>query len=412
MRALQALGGMVSRSLENPSTPITGGMIDAASATPGQLWGSDATADPMRIGAVMRCVQILSSGVAGCPLRVHELATSEPVKIEALSAPKSSTTTFERFETIVAHLTLWGNAYVRKVRTRDRRIVDLIPIHPSRVVVKVEDGADVGLPFVKRFEIDGGKVNLSEYEIMHIPGLSLDGVQGLSVIGNMRRTFGLLSDAEALAARMYEQGLLTNGYITTEKGLDAEKATILQNRWRARLGGMDNAFNISILDNGAKFEQLTMSPADAQFLETRKFQTTEIARIFGVPGWIINDQEKSTAWGSGMEQQFISFVVMTLKPYFHRIEQRITREICDPETEKAEFKVEGLLRGDSKARAAFYASGIQHGWMVPNEPRELEDLPPVAWGDKPYRPFNESAGSQAASDNTPGDDDDDDDADA
>ena len=174
------------------------------------------------------------------------------------------------------------------------------------------------------------------------------------------------------------------------------------------MAGAANAYEIAILDQGTEFHQLSMNPADAQFLETRKFQTTEVARFFGLPGWIVNDQEKSTSWGSGMEQQFVALVVITLKPYFQRIEQRVVREICDPVVEKAEFKVEGLLRGDSKARAAFYASGIQHGWMVPNEPRALEDMKPVAWGDEPYRPYNASASSQSGEDNAPGGDDDDD----
>jgi HK97 family phage portal protein len=212
---------------------------------------------------------------------------------------------------------------------------------------------------------------------------------------------------------MYDHGLLTAGVLQSKEELTDEQAAILKARWRAKTGGMDNAHDVTVLDNSTEFKPLTLSPADAQFLETRKFSTTEIARIFGLPGWIINDQEKSTSWGSGMEQQFIAFVVLSLKPYFHRIEQRVTREVCDPTTEKAEFKVEGLLRGDSKARAAFYASGIQHGWMVPNEPRELEDLPPVPWGDEPYRPYNESARAQGAStDADDTGDDDDDDADA
>lgn len=405
MRALAALAGAISRSsIENPSRPIRSSDIPI----PGEWGGGSGEVDPMRIGAAFRCVQILASGVAGCPIRVQNRETHESIQIPALTLERIGTTPFERWETTVAHLALWGAAYLRKIYDHFGRLIDLIPIHPSRVTVHIEDGAPAGAVYVKRFEIDGGKDQLTEREIMHIPNLSVDGVNGLSVIGNMRRTFGLLTSAEQVAAQMYDSGLLTSGYLTTSQALDEEKAGILKDRWRAKLAGIDNAFDISILDNGAKFEQLTMSPADAQFLETRKFQTTEIARIFGVPGWIINDQEKSTSWGSGMEQQFIAFVVITLKPYFHRLEQRITREVLDPRTEKAEFKVEGLLRGDSKARAAFYASGIQHGWMVPNEPRALEDMPPVDWGNEPYRPYNEPANHTGTDPDPSGDNNDDD----
>lgn len=413
MRALSALAGLAARglSLEDPSQPLTGGALLSELDDPTQLWaGGDRVVDPMRIGAALRCVQILSSGVAGCPLYVRDRETNQRVVIPALAKNRVGTTPFEMWETVVGHLALWGNAFVRKIYSVDGRLIDLVPIHPARVTIKVVDGDAVGLPYVKLFVIDGRHADpLTERDVMHIPAMSLDGVQGMSVIGNMRRTFGLATEAEKLAARLYEKGFLTSGFITTEATLDGEKATILKDRWRAKLAGTDNAYEVAILDNGATWQQLTMNPVDAQFLETRQFQTTEIARIFGVPGWIINDQEKSTSWGSGMEQQFIAFVVITLKPYFNRIEQRVTREVLDPESEKAEFKVEGLLRGDSKARAAFYASGIQHGWMVPNEPRELEDLPPVPWGDEPYRPYNEPANANAGT-NEGGDDDDDADA--
>lgn len=397
---------MVSRTLENPSTPLGGAEISAAVATADQLWGKGTRdADPMRVGAAFRCVQIISASVAGCPIKTYNRKSHEPVEIPALTLERAGTSPFERMETAVAHQALWGNAYLRKIRTRDGRLIDLVPIHPSRVEVKVEDGNAVGLPWVKRFRIDGGKVSLTEYDVMHVPNMSLDGVQGLSVIGNMRRTFGLLTAAEQHAMRMYEDGLLTAGYLSTDKQLTEEQATIVKARWRARTAGLDNAYDVSVLDNGAKFEQLSMKPVDAQFLESRQFQTTEIARIFGVPGWIINDQEKSTSWGTGMEQQFISFVVITLKPYMHRFEQRITREVLDPKTEKAEFKLEGLLRGDSKSRAAFYNAGITGGWMVPNDIRPLEDMPDVPWGNKPYRPYNEPANGRTT---TSGDDDDDD----
>lgn len=409
MRALRALAGMTARaSLENPSTPLTAGNLLSKVSEPGQLWSNGSKDGPLSVASALRCVQIISASVAGCPINVRVRETGAEVKIAALRAEREGTTPFETWETVTAHLALWGNAYVRKVRNRLGQLVELVPIHPARVTVHIEDGGDVGLPYVKRFEIDGGKVNLTEYDVMHIPALSTDGAVGYSVVGNLRRTFGLATNAERMADRLYESGMLMQGYLSTDASLDGEKAQILQDRWRAKLAGIDNAYEVPIFDKGLKFEKLTMSPADAQFLETRKFQTTEIARLFGVPGWIINDQEKSTSWGSGMEQQFISFVMVTLKPYMHRMEQRITREVCDPVTEKAEFKVEGLLRGDSKARAAFYASGIQHGWMVPNDVRPLEGMPTVPWGDVPYRPFNESAGAQAEDDTKPGGDDDDD----
>jgi HK97 family phage portal protein len=409
--ALRALAGMTTRSLENPAQPLRAG---SAISSASELWtGAGSSGDPMRIGAGLRCVMILASGVAGCPLNVTKRDNRDEVHIPALEQRVSGgiTTPFEMWETVVAHLATRGNAYVRKVRTRDGRLASLVPIHPDRVKVTVEDGSLVGLPWVKKFVVDGRQDNpFTTHEIMHIPGLSMDGITGISVIENLRRTFELAGDAERVAAKMYEHGMLQDTVVTVKDRLDEEKASILRARWRAKIGGVENAYDPLILDNDAKVEKLTLTPADAQFLETRKFSTSEIARIFGLPGWIINDQEKSTSWGSGMEQQLRTFVTFSLRPYFQRIEQRVTREICDPETEKAEFKIEGLLRGDSAARAAFYSSGITNGWMVPNDVRDLEDMPHVPWGDEPYRPYNESAAAQAAGtdDATTGGQDDDD----
>lgn len=392
------LASLRGSSLEDPNTRLDGQRLLSQISTPGDLWGPAADGDPMRIGTAFRCVQIIAGAVAGCPIKVTDEATHKEEKVPALVAERPGMTPLERVETVIAHLALWGNAFERKHRTRDGRIVELVPIHPSRVTVKLTDGSAVGMPFVKKFTIDG-KVHLTEYDILHTPGLSMDGIEGLSVIGAMRRTFELTSNAERAAARMYESGLMLAGFLTTEQDLTPEKADILKARWRAKTSGVDAAGDVAVMDKGMTFKELAMSPADAQFLESRKFQTTEVSRLFGIPSWMVNDQEKSTSWGTGMEQMFTSFVTITLKPYMQRYEQRLTREVVGIGS-KAEFKVEGLLRGDSKARAEFYGSAIQHGWMVPNEPRELEDLPPVPWGDEPYRPFNKSA-SDSDSSNEP-----------
>ncbi|MFB9378589.1 phage portal protein [Kineococcus gynurae] len=415
MRALSALAGLGSpgrreASLENPNVPITGGRLLSEVSDPAELWsdggGGDRTVT--RVGAALRCVQIIAGTIAGCPINVTRRADRSSVDVPWLRATTPGTTPFEMMETAVAHVALRGNAFLRKLRSRDGRIQGLLPIHPTRVRVEVVDATEIGRPFAKLFVVDG-KIPLTEYDVMHVPGLSLDGVTGISIIENVRRTFQLAESAERMATRFYERGMLLSGFLSTEQDLDATKADILKERWRAKLSGIDSAYDVAVLDKGTKFQQLSLSPADAQFLETRKFQTTEIARMFGLPGWVLNDQEKSTSWGSGMEQQFTSMVILTFKAYMQRFEQRLTAECLNPIAEKAEFKVEGLLRGDSKARAAFYSSGITNGWMVPNEARELEDMPPVSWGDEPYRPFNEPAGgSSDPADDDPADNPDDD----
>jgi HK97 family phage portal protein len=396
LRALSRRGA----NLENPAVPLTGGRLLSSINDPSELWSPNGGGlnGPTAIGAAFRCVQIIADAIAGCPLRTFNPATRATVNIPALSSQRAGMTPFERVEMSVAHQALWGNAYWRKHYTADGRLAELVPIHPARVVPEIDDGpaaAAVGMPYVKKFMVDD-RWPFSEWEILHLPGFSLDGIKGMSVIERHRRTWDLAEHGEEMADRFYRNGMLLSGFLSTDQSLNSEKATVLQDRWRAKLQGIDSAFDVAVLDNGTKFQQLSMSPSDAQFLETRKFSVTEIARLFGIPGWMINDQEKSTSWGTGMEQQFTAFVILTLKPYMQRMEQRITREVLDPRSEKAEFKVEGLLRGDSQARASFYNAGITGGWMVPNEPRALEDLPPVPWGNEPYLPHNTSAEAQAA----------------
>jgi HK97 family phage portal protein len=395
--ALRALARRTS--LENPAVPLTGGRLLSSITDPGELWhGETALQGPMAVGAALRCVQLIADGVAGCPLRTFNPSTRATVDIPALSSLRAGMTPYERMEMSVAHQALWGNAYWRKHYTPDGRLVELTPVHPGRVLPEIVDGDDaaaVGMPWVKRFTVDG-RFPFTEYDMLHLPGFSLDGVQGISVIERQRRLFRLAEHGEEMADRFYRDGMLAQGFLTTDASLSQDKAEVLKDRWRAKFTGIDAAFDVPVLDHGVKFEALTMKPSDAEFLSSRKFSTTEIARLFGIPGWMINDQEKSTSWGTGMEQQFTSFVILTLKPYMQRIEQRVTREVLDPRVEKAEFKVEGLLRGDTQARAAFYNAGITGGWMVPNEPRALEDLPPVAWGDRPYLPHNTPAGTDPA----------------
>lgn len=409
MRALRAAAGLARRSaypwLEDPSLPLDGLSLSSI-ASPEQLWGPrTGHVSILRISTALRCIKILASSVAGCPLGVTNSQTHEPVPIKALQRYTSTgQTNYELFETMVAHVAAAGNSCTYKVRRPDGMIVDLVQIAPERIQIEIDTGraaADVGLPWVKKFIIDGGADFLTDYEIMHVPGLSWDGVTGVSVIQNMRRMWEQANGFEQIGSDLLDHGLISPSVVTypddPKKVLDEERARILKARWRAMAGGAANAHELMILDQGAKLDRLTMSPADAQFLESRKFSRAEIAMIFGIPGWMINDQEKSTAWGTGMEQQFISYVVLTVSDYFHRIEQRIEREICDPATEDVRFDAEGLLRGDSKARAAFYASGIQHGWLVPNDIRPKENLPPVPWGEEPYRPFNEPANAKSAS---------------
>jgi HK97 family phage portal protein len=376
---VRAVRGLLQRSspLENPAVPLT---LSSASAS--DLWGPGVPGEgaPLRIGAAFRCAQIIAGAIAGCPLRGTNRDTRARVELDGLPGTDSVLTRYGLIETTVLHLVLHGNAFGRTWRAPSLRVVETEPLLPTSVTPEVYRTPE-GRRRV-RFLYNGE--TLSSLDVSHTAAMSHDGVRGLSVVAQMRRTFELAAAGERAAATLFDRGLVAPVALTTEARLAPEVAAEMETKIQARLSGTDGVGRVAVFHSGVKPYPLSMSFADAQFLEQRKFSVTEIARLYGVPGWMVNDQEKSTSWGSGMEQQFTSFVVLTLKPWMQRLEQRIARDYVQDDRVKVEFDANGLLRGDSRARAAFYNAGITGGWLVPNEPRALEDLKPVPWGDEPY----------------------------
>lgn len=398
-RLSRALTVGTRRSAENPSVPI-----DAAfdGLGMGPSWGGGrVSGDPYRIAVALRCVRIISAMVAGSPVRVTDLSTrmDATALVPALSSLRPGQTPFELWSTVVAHMALRGNAYCRKVRNRYDEIIDLVPIHPDRITLDVVDrpAGQPGLPYMKVFTLatSKGTKKLGEDDVLHIPGLADDGVRGLSTIELYRRGWHVASAGEAAAAGMFEGGLVQPGMLTTDQTLTDDQARSMSKRWAAGSAGISNIANPPVLSNGTKYVPITISPADAQWLDSRKYSVTEIARLFGVPGWLVNDQEKSTSWGSGIDSMFTAFVIVTLSEYAKRIEQRLRREVVpDPEQYDVQFDFRAQLRGDPASRAAYYNAGITGGWLVPNDVRDYEELPRVEWGDVPYLPHNTSAAQQ------------------
>lgn len=390
------LGSLARRSLENPGIPITSDAIrhlftDRPTSS-GMLVSPESS---LRVGAALRGMSIIAASVAGCPLKVYRDATRDEVRVPAINGHNEHQTSFERWETVIGHMAGWGAGVLFKNREESGRVRQLTIVHPRRVTVECVDELNIASGPVRRFIIDGKP--FTSYEILYIPMLSLDAITGIGPIGYARETFGIALSAEQAAAKRFANGLMLDGFITTDADLTKKQATALKRKWSRTMGGSQHAGEIGVLDSGATFNPLSMPLKDAQFIEQRKFQVTEIARLLGVPGWMLNDQEKSTSWGTGMETMWANFITTTLKPYMQRIEQRIQHELLPQSgSQYAEFKVEGLLRGDSKARAAFYNAGITGGWLVPNEPRNWENLEPVEWGDEPYLPHNTSADAQTS----------------
>ena len=375
-------------SPESPAVPLTSASLLNWLAGPAVDAGVTVSETAsLGMPAVWRAVNLIAGTCASLPL--HAYRSEDDVRLPMnggqaaalLASPHPDMTPFEVWETVYSHLLLWGNGYLRVLRDQNGRIAELWPLHPSRIQAGRASDA------TKVYQLDG-EAGYTDNEILHIPGFGYDGICGVSPIRLAKQGIGLALAAEKYGAKLFGSGSLASGILQTEQRLDRASADRLKADWKSKVGGgVDHAHEVAVLDAGAKFQQLSIPPEDAQFIETRRFQIAEVARIFGIPPHMLMDTERSTSWGTGIEQQGIGFVVYTLRPWLTRVEQRLT-QILRPAAVYAKYSVEGLLRGDTQARYAAYAVARQWGWMSVNEIRRLEDMPPVSGGDERLQPLN------------------------
>jgi HK97 family phage portal protein len=377
-------------SLESPTTPISGSSIVSYIGGSSTSSGKSVTEEgALAMSAVFRAVNLIAGTSASLPLHAYRAADKDRIRLtsgraaELLAKPHPDMTPFELWETVYGHLLLWGNAYVRVLRNELGQIKELWPIHPGRV--RAGRTSEAGR---KVYLIDGDEDHpYFDRDIMHIPAFGYDGVCGVSPIRLARHGIGLALAAEEFGAKLFGSGSLATGVLQTEQRLTPDQADALQSRWRAKRAGMSSAHETIVLDKGATFHQLTIPPEDAQFLQTRSFQVAEVARWYGVPPHMLMETDKSTSWGTGIEQQSIGFVVYTLRTWLIRVEQRLTM-LLDPRAVYAKYTVEGLLRGDSAQRAEFYRVMQEVAGASANEIRALEEWSPIENGDEHFRPLN------------------------
>lgn len=390
-------------SVENPAVPLTSTtLLDwlGIKSSPSGVHVSQESA--LTFPAVYRAINLIAGTAASLPLHAYKEGDDSKLPVgpdsqaaKLLAQPHPDLEPFDFWELVYGHRLAWGNAYCWKLRNRAGRLAELWPIHPSRVKAgrvtvtgAMGDSKDVGR---KIYAIDGGEgaggVTAYDDQILHLPAFGYDGITGFSPIALARNGVGLGLAAEEFGGKLFGSGSLAAGILETDQKLTEEQADRLHARWKAKAAGLHNSHEAVILDYGTKFHQLTIPPEDAQFLETRKFQVVEIARMFGVPPHMLMEVSGSTSWGTGIEQQTLGFVVFCLRPWLVRTEQRITR-ILKPENVYAKYSLEGLLRGASKERAEFYTKMFQLGALSTNDIRAYEDLSPVANGDERYRPLN------------------------
>jgi len=285
-------------------------------------------------------------------------------------------TSFVFRETLMTHLLLWGNGYAQIIRNGKGEVVALYPLMPDRMTVDRDDKGRLYYEYQMQdsdaHTMKQGTVRLSPYDVLHIPGLGFDGLVGYSPIAMAKNAIGLAISAEEYGSKFFANGATPGGlleYPGTVKNPDAVRES-----WEKGFS-QHNSHKIAVLEEGMKYTPISISPNEAQFLETRKFQIDEIARIFRVPPHLIGDLEHSTF--SNIEQQSLEYVKYTLEPWLMRWEQAMARVLFTQE-QKAElfikFNVDGLLRGDYQSRMNGYATARQNGWMSANDIRELENL--------------------------------------
>ena len=339
----------------------------------------------MQMTAVCSCVRILSEAVASLPLNVYRY-TDTGGKEKAIDhslyrllhdEPNPEMSSFIFRETLMTHLLLWGNAYAQIIRNGKGEVIALYPLMPDRMTVDRDANGRLYYKYRKSNDdaptMENGSVILAPSDVLHVPGLGFDGLVGYSPIAMAKTAIGLAIAAEEYGSKFYANGAAPSG-VLEHPGTLKDPARV-RDSWNSTFGGSSNSHKVAVLEEGMKYTPISISPNEAQFLETRKFQINEIARIFRVPPHMVGDLEKSSF--SNIEQQSLEFVKYTLDPWVVRWEQALYRTLLSEEEKKTlffKFNVEGLLRGDYASRMNGYATARQNGWMSANDIRELEDL--------------------------------------
>lgn len=339
----------------------------------------------MQMTAVYSCVRILSEAVAGLPLHLYrytgeggkEKAVDHPLYFLLHDEPNPEMTSFVFRETLMTHLLLWGNAYAQIIRNGRGDVIALYPLMPDRMRVDRDDKGDLFYEYQVSQEdahtLKEGTVQLKPADVLHIPGLGFDGLVGYSPIAMAKNAIGMAIACEEFGAKFFANGAQPSG-VLEHPGILKDPGKIRES-WNATFGGSANANKVAVLEEGMKYSPISIAPEQAQFLETRKFQIDEIARIFRIPPHMVGDLDKSSF--SNIEQQSLEFVTYTLDPWLCRWEQSISRSLLSAEEKKnmfVKYNVDGLLRGDYKSRMEGYAIARQNGWMSANDIRCLEQL--------------------------------------
>lgn len=378
-------------SRDKPQNRVGGGWSFLFGGTTSGKTVNERTA--MQTTAVYACVRILSEAVAGLPLHIYRYRSDggkERIPMHPLyhllhDEPNPEMTSFVFRETLMSHLLLWGNAYAQVVRNGRGQAVALYPLLPSKMDVSRAANGELLYTYYRDADETGlnpkgGYITLRRDEVLHIPGLGFDGLIGYSPIAMAKNAIGMSLATEEYGASFFANGANPGG-VLEHPGVIKDIGRVKES-WNSAYQGNGNAHKIAVLEEGMKFQAIGIPPEQAQFLETRKFQINEIARIYRVPPHMVGDLEKSSF--SNIEQQSLEFVKYTLDPWVVRWEQSLQQSLLLPSEKPSlfiRFNLDGLLRGDYQSRMNGYAVGRQNGWMSANDIRELEDMNRIPVGE-------------------------------
>ncbi len=351
------------------------------------LSGQNVTLDKsLRVTAVWACVRLLSETISTLPLRVFEVkddgervpAKDSDIYKVLCEEPNLLQTPSKLIEFLVASLCIKGNAYFEK-RMIGNRLIALHPILPQDILnVDVLNGK-----MVYTFRRGDKEVKLNSDKIWHVRGFGLDGMLGLDVFDAGRDVIGAAMSSNEASSNFFKNGMSASGAVSTEHILTEDQRKELRKSLNVFIGSK-NTGKTMVLEGGMKYQGISINPEQSQLLETRGYDVEEICRLFKVPPTLIGYMSKQSSWASSLEALNQQFLTYTLLPILKNIEQSISKDLINPLDKDrifVKFNYEGFLRADSAARAQYYNSAVNNGWMSRNEVREKEDLPKMEGGD-------------------------------
>lgn len=335
------------------------------------------TTTAMRLAACYACVRNIAEDLAKNPIHLYERvpngkrrASTHPLYVLLNSSPNSWQTSYEFVEMLTAHALLRGNGFARVSRGLGGKVLELIPLLPSSVTIEQREDLSIGYTYTNQ---NGRQITFEQDDILHLRGLTMNGVVGITPIQYAKETFALASAAEQHGSAMFGGRVTGPGVFETPGKLSDAAYDRLKKSFKEE-GGIDNASSPIILEQGLSWKSLGIKLSDLQFIETRKFQVEEIARLYRMPLHKIGHLERAT--NNNIEHQSREYVTDTLLPWARRWEQALLRD-CLPEKDRETFfpafNFNNLLRGDTQSRAALYQSLFGTGSMSPNDIRRLED---------------------------------------